>query len=93
MAQDFRAYEIEFRYNDEPKNTLHNCIVGVYNRGSRIDEILQGYAEEYGIEELDETLAEYNLQDNDICFYVEKTNDLRKELEESFDIEVKEIYE
>ena len=88
------VYEIEYRYEDEriKNENYHNCYVCVYEKGGALARAL-----EEDLEKVNAILRDEDLEDEDICFYVEydrnKGWDLRKELEESFGIEVKEIYE
>lgn len=92
-------YEIEYRYSDEDE--FHNAYVLIYETGTVLGDTIQ-HAMDCADEDgdwagLDKLLYDhYGLSDGDICFYVDVTvadeGDAKKDLEQSFDIIVKDMW-
>ena len=92
------VYEIEYRYNDEEE--FHYALMVVYSTGTKLGDAIQKALddgnESGSFVELDKLMYDkYKLDDNDICFYFDRTDmvwDLKTSIERSYDIEIKDMW-
>ena len=87
-----KLYEIKYKFSDDTDSRLSLLIT--YTKNDKLDDILA--SEQYfnsDLTELNDYLAKFGYEDDDIAFYVgePKTGTLEEYIADDFDIEIEEL--